>query len=123
MNKLFSALHKMDHTGKRTPILNLAIPKFIVDEQALTYLERQTIELVLDKLELPDNGDQGESRAKVRRKKRRPENLKTVDENRRINERVVAFHNFDTVAAEQYRKLYIEIAQARRRRELQTLLM
>jgi len=51
MNRLFSALHKIDHTGKRTPTLNLAIPKFVVDEQALTDLDRQTIELVLDKLE------------------------------------------------------------------------
>jgi protein-tyrosine kinase len=123
MNRLFSALHKMDHTGKRTPTLNLAIPKFIVDEQALTDLERQTIELVLDKLELPDNGDQGAGRTQARKKERRTENLKAVDENRRINERVVAFHTFDTVAAEQYRKLYIEIAQARRTRELKTLLM
>ena len=123
MNRLFSALHKMDHTGKRTPTLNLAIPKFIVDEQALTDLDRQAIELVLDKLELLDKGDQGVGRAQARKKKRRPENLKAVDDNRRINERVVAFHKFDTVAAEQYRKLYIEIAQARRTRELKTLLM
>src|SRR5713101_7854185 len=113
MNKLFSALHKMDRTGKRTPTLNLAIPKFIVDEQALTDLDRQTIELVLDKLELPDSSDQGEDRAQARKKKGRTENLKAIDEYKCINERVVAFHKFDTVAAEQYRKLYIEIVQAR----------
>src|SRR3989442_10192404 len=123
MNRLFSALHKMDHTGKKTPTLNLAIPKFIVDEQALTDLDRQAIELVLDKLELLDKGDQGAGRVQARRKKRRTENLKAVDAYRRINERVVAFHKFDTVAAEQYRKLYIEIAQARRTRELQIMLI
>ncbi len=123
MNKLFSALHKIDRTGKRTPTLNLAIPKFIADEQTLTDLDRQTIELVMDKLELIDNGAQGVGRAQARKKERRPENRTGIDENRHINERVVAFHQFDTVAAEQYRKLYIEIAQARRTRELQTLLM
>jgi len=123
MNRLFSALHKIDHTGKRTPTLNLAIPKFVVDEQALTDLDRQTIELVLDKLELPDNGDQGEGRAKARRQIKRTEHRKAIDDSTRINERVVAFHKFDTVAAEQYRKLYIEVVQARRTRELQTLLV
>ena len=91
--------------------------------QTLTDLDRQTIELVLDKLELPDNGDQGRRRAQARREKRRTENRKAIDAYRHINERVVAFHKFDTVAAEQYRKLYIEIAQARRTRALQTLLM
>jgi protein-tyrosine kinase len=123
MNKFLSALHKMHHTGKWTPTLNLEIPNFVADEQALTDLDRQTIELVLDKLELPDNGDQGVGRTKARKKKRRTEHLKAVDAYRRINERIVAFHKFDTVAAEQYRKLYIEIAQARRTRELQILLM
>jgi capsular exopolysaccharide synthesis family protein len=113
----------MHHTGKWTPTLNSEIPKFVVDEQALTDLERQTLELVLDKLELPDSSGQGEDRAEARRKKGRTENLKVIDEYKRINERVVAFHNFDTVAAEQYRKLYIEIVQARRTRELKTLLM
>ena len=40
-----------------------------------------------------------------------------------LNARLVACPTFDPVAAEQYRKLYIEIAQARRTRTLQTLLM
>ena len=123
MNRLFSALRKMHHTGTWTPTLNSEIPKFVVDEQALTDLERQTLELVLDKLELPDSSDQGEDRAKAKRKKGRTENPKAIDEYKRINERVVVFHKFDTVAAEQYRKLYVEIVQARRTRELKTLLM
>jgi receptor protein-tyrosine kinase/non-specific protein-tyrosine kinase len=93
-----------------------------VNEQVLTDRDRQTIELVLDKLELPDNDAQGGSQAQAR-KKRRTDSLKAIDAYRRINERVVALHQFNTVAAEQYRKLYIEIAQARRTREIQTLLM
>ena len=40
-----------------------------------------------------------------------------------VNERVVTFHTFDPVAAEQYRKLYVEISQAKRTREFQTLLI
>ena len=79
MNRFFSALQKMDRTGKRTPTLNMAIPKFIVDEQALTDLDRQTIELVLDKVELPDDSDQGVSRAKARRKKGRTEDRTVID--------------------------------------------
>ena len=101
----------------------MEIPKFIVDEQALTDLDRQTIELVWDKVELPDGSDQGVSREKARRKKGRTEDRTVIDVYRQINERVVAFHKFDTVEAEQYRKLYIEIVHARRTRELQTLLL
>ena len=74
MNRIFSALHKIHNTGKRPPILNPEIPKFTVDEQALTDLDSQTIELVLDKLELPDDGDQGVDQVQARRKKRRTEN-------------------------------------------------
>src|SRR5262249_2127584 len=76
-----------------------------------------------EKLELPDSGNQGGGRAQARRTKRRTENLKALDVDRRLHERVVASPAFDTVAAEQYRKLYIEIAQARRMRPLQTLLI
>jgi len=123
MNRIFSALHKIHHTGKRTPTLNAEIPKFTVDEQALTDLDSQTIELVLDKLELPDDGDQGVDQVQARRKKRRTENLKGIDEYRRSREHVVTFHEFDTVSAEQYRKLYTEISQARRTHALQTLLI
>jgi len=123
MNRLFSALHKIHHTGKRTPTLNAELPKFVVDEQTLTNLDSQTIELVLDKPELPDDGDQEVVRVKARRKKRRTENLKSIHEYRRIREHVVTFHQFDTVSAEQYRKLYTEISHGRRTHELQTLLI
>jgi receptor protein-tyrosine kinase/non-specific protein-tyrosine kinase len=101
----------------------MAIPKFIVDKQALTDLERQTIELVLDKPIFPDGSDQGVHRAQARPKKGRTEDRTVIDTYRHINERVVAFHKFDTVEAEQYRKLYIEIVHARRARTLQTLLL
>src|SRR5262249_8396339 len=57
------------------------------------------------------------------REKRRTENPKAFDEIKPINERVVAFHKFDPVAAEQYRKLYTEMAQAKRTSEVQTLLI
>jgi len=107
----------MHHTGKWTPTFNSDILKGVVDEH------QQTIELVLDKQELPDTGDQEGRRAKARKNKRRSEYPKAIDAYSRINERVVALHQFDTVAAEQYRKLYIEIAQARRTREIQTLLL
>jgi capsular exopolysaccharide synthesis family protein len=123
MNRFFSVLQKMDRTGKRTPTLNMAIPKFIVDEQALTDLDRQTLELVLDKPELPGDSDQEVSQAKTRAKKGRTEDRTVIDASRYINERVVAFHKFDTVEAEQYRKLYVEIVHARRTREIQTLLL
>jgi non-specific protein-tyrosine kinase len=123
MNKFFSVLQKMDRTGKRTPTPNMEIPKFIVDEQALTDLDRQTIELVLDKPELPDGSEQGVSGAKARTQKGREEDRSILNSYRPIDERVVAFHKFDTVEAEQYRKLYIEIVHARRTRELQTLLL
>ena len=117
MNRYFSVLREMPHTGKWAPTLNSEIHKSVVEEQALTDLDRQTIELGLDQWERPDNSAQGVGRAKARKNKRRPEHLN------RINERVVALHQFDTVAAEQYRKLYLEIAQARHTRALQTLLL
>jgi capsular exopolysaccharide synthesis family protein len=123
MNRFFSVFQKMDRSGQRTPTLNLAIPKFIVDEQALTDLDRQTIEFVLDKAKLPDGSDQEASRDKVRRQKGRTEGRTVIDAYRQINERAVAFHKFDTVEAEQYRKLYIEIVHARRTRELQIILL
>src|SRR6266851_8242746 len=111
MNRLFSALRKIHHTGKRTLTLNAEMPKFVVDEQTLSDFDSQTIELVLDKLGLPADGDQGVDRVQARRKKRRTVNLKGIDEYSGIREQVVTFHEFDTVSAEQYRKLYAEISQ------------
>jgi len=106
----------MHQTGKWTPTLNSDILN-VLDEH------RQTIELGLDKQELPDNGAQEGRRAQARKNKRRSEHSKASDAYSRINERVVALHQPDTAAAEQYRKLYIEIAQARRTHDLQTLLL
>jgi protein-tyrosine kinase len=117
MSRLISTLRKMQETGQGTATLNSDFFKFFVDEHL------QTVEPVLDKQELPDNGGQGRGQAKVRTNKRRPEQRRAIEVYSRINERVVALHQFDTVAAEQYRKLYIEIVQARRTRELQTLLL
>ena len=46
-----------------------------------------------------------------------------MNKDKYINERVVTFHTFDPVAAEQYRKLYVEISQAKRASKFQTLLI
>jgi protein-tyrosine kinase len=97
--------------------------KYVMDEQVLVELDRQTIKLMPEQVELPDNGNQEGKRAQARRNKRRTENLKALDVYRRIHEYVMASPSFDPVAVEQYRKLYIEIAQARRTRPLQTLLI
>src|SRR6516162_7968929 len=122
MNRYLSVLREMHHTGKWKPTLNAEILKSVVDERALTELDRQTLEPELDQQERIHHGAQGVGRVKAR-KQRSPEDLKGIAAYSRINERVVALHQFDPVAAEQYRKLYIEIAQARRTRELQTLLL
>ena len=123
MSKLLSALRKMQDTGKWLPTLAPEVPEKALDEPDLAELNGQATELVLDELALPNSGYQEVQRVQIRREKRRTENLKAFDKNRPINERVVASHKFDPVAAEQYRKLYIEIAQAKRTSELQTLLI
>jgi capsular exopolysaccharide synthesis family protein len=48
---------------------------------------------------------------------------KDQDRQGQIDERLVAFHNVNTSAAEQYRRLYVEILRAGHIRELRTLLI
>jgi capsular exopolysaccharide synthesis family protein len=113
----------MQHTGKWTPTLNSEILKSVVDAQARTDSDRQTIDPELDPLARSENGALGVVPRQGRREKRRKENRKTIDASKRVNERLVALHQFDTAAAEQYRKLYVEIVLARRTRTLQTFLI
>jgi protein-tyrosine kinase len=123
MNRLLSALRTMHDTGKWTPLLDPEAPEHVLDDPALTKLNGKATEPVLDTLALPDSGDQGLGRAQVRRQQSRPENLTAINRHPQIDARAVAFHQADTVAAEQYRKLFIELVQARRLRQLQTLLI
>ena len=123
MSRLLSTLRKMQDTGKWPPTLATEVSEKALDEPDLTELNGQATELVLDELALPDSGSQEVQREQVQREKRRTENLKAFDENRPIHECVLTSHKFDPVAAEQYRKLYVEISQAKRTSELQTLLI
>ena len=123
MSRLLSALRQMHHTGKWTPTINPEVPEFGVAKPAFTELSGKAKDLVLDGPPVPDSDDQGLGQAQGRKDNRGTENLEVIDVYGRINERIVALHNSDTMAAEQYRKLYIEIVQARRTRELQTLLI
>jgi capsular exopolysaccharide synthesis family protein len=123
MSKLLSALRKMQDTGKWTPTLAPEVSEPALDEPDRIELHSQATELVSAELALSDSGYQEVPRAQMRREKRHPENPKAFDRNRPINERLVASYQFDPVAAEQYRKLYIEIAQAKRTSEIQTLLI
>jgi len=123
MSKLLSALRKMQDTGKWPPTLVPEVSEQALDEPGRTECDGQATEIVLDELTLPDNGSQERPRVQIRRGKRRTENLNACATNGPIHEHVVASHQFDPVAAEQYRKLYIEIAQVKRTSELQTLLI
>ena len=123
MSRLLSTLRMMQDIGNRPPTRAPEVSKKALDELEITALDGQVTEFVLDELALPDSHSQEVQQVQVRRKKRRTENLKDFGENRPINERVIAFHKFDPVAAEQYRKLYTEIAQVKRTSEIQTLLI
>src|SRR5262245_52745109 len=123
MSKLLSALRQIHDQGKWTLTVNPEIPEPALAKSAITELHGKAKELVMDGPALPDRDGQGLSQAQERKDKRPTENLKATDKPGSINECLVALHNSDTVAAEQYRKLYVEIVQARRTREIQTLLI
>jgi capsular exopolysaccharide synthesis family protein len=125
MSRLLSSLRKMqDQDIDKWPSpFALQVLEKTLEKPALTELDSQTAGFVLDKPARPNKGVQGVGRAQVRREKRRIENSKAVEAYKHIHERAVALHQFDTTAAEQYRKLYVEIAQARRTRALQTFLI
>jgi protein-tyrosine kinase len=123
MSRLLATLRKMHHTGKWTPTLGLEVPDTVLHEPVLPKRNHEAIDRVLAKLALPDSGSEGLERAQAKREKSHTEPLKTIEGDTYIDERVMAFPQFASGAAEQYRKLYIEIVQARRLRELQTLLI
>ena len=123
MSRFLSTLRKMQETGKWTPTLLTEVPKQALGEPDFTDLDGQAPALMLDEPLLPDNRYQAGRRAQIRREQGHTEKPRAIEGYTQIDERVMASSEFAPGAAEQYRKLYIEIVQARRIRALQTLLI
>lgn len=122
MNKLLSTLRKMQQTDKWPSGLAPEVLERAPAEDTLRVFAERSTQDILAEIELLDHGYEGEW-AKVGRAEKRQESVPATPQHGRIDERVVAFEQFDAVAAEQYRKLYIELVHAGRVRALRTLLI
>jgi non-specific protein-tyrosine kinase len=106
MSKFFPVFHKTPQVRKQKPALNAKVTDHLLDTQVSSDHGRKVSPPLLEGV-----------------KESASCNSKDRDRQGHIDERLVAFHNINTSAAEQYRGLYAEILRAEDVRELRTLLI